>query len=87
MESRRSRQSSVNSLVELDELTSGGRKQTYNGPTMPRGGNLTRKPHCSTPTRRIRSDKEGSIDGADLSEIDARLQALQDYMRDLDTGH
>ncbi|KAG9329309.1 hypothetical protein JZ751_005786 [Albula glossodonta] len=24
--------------------------------------------------------------GADLSEIDARLQALQDYMRDLDTG-
>ena len=30
---------------------------------------------------------EGSIDGADLSEIDARLQALQDYMRDLDTGH
>lgn len=64
-----------------------GRKQTYNGPTMPRGGNLTRKPHCSTPTRRIRSDKEGSIDGADLSEIDARLQALQDYMRDLDTGH
>lgn len=30
---------------------------------------------------------EGSIDGADLSEIDVRLQALQDYMRDLDTGH
>nr|XP_046163286.1 centrosomal protein CCDC61-like isoform X2 [Oncorhynchus gorbuscha] len=86
IESRRSRQSSVNSLVELDELTI-GRKQTYNGPTMPRGGNLTRKPHCSTPTRRIRSDKEGSIDGADLSEIDARLQALQDYMRDLNTGH
>ncbi|XP_023868942.1 centrosomal protein CCDC61 isoform X1 [Salvelinus sp. IW2-2015] len=83
IESRRSKQSSVNSL---DELTIGGRKQTYNGPTMPRG-NLTRKPHCSTPTRRIRSDKEGSIDGADLSEIDARLQALQDYMRDLDTGH
>ncbi|CAB1352708.1 unnamed protein product [Coregonus sp. 'balchen'] len=87
IESRRSRQSSENSLVELDELTIRGRKQTYNGPTMPRGGNLTRNPHCSTPTRRIRSDKEGSIDGADLSEIDARLQALQDYMRDLDTGH
>lgn len=31
---------------------------------------------------------ETSIDtGADLSEIDARLQALQDYMRELDTGH
>uniref|UniRef100_A0A8C6MLQ8 Centrosomal protein CCDC61 n=1 Tax=Nothobranchius furzeri TaxID=105023 RepID=A0A8C6MLQ8_NOTFU len=25
--------------------------------------------------------------GAELSEIDARLQALQEYMRDLDTGH
>ncbi|XP_029556644.1 centrosomal protein CCDC61 isoform X1 [Salmo trutta] len=87
IESRRSRQSSENSLVELDELTFRGRKQTYNGPTMPRGRHLTRKPHCSTPTHRIRSDKEGSIDGADLSEIDVRLQALQDYMRDLDTGH
>uniref|UniRef100_A0A3P8XWL4 Centrosomal protein CCDC61 n=1 Tax=Esox lucius TaxID=8010 RepID=A0A3P8XWL4_ESOLU len=72
IESRRSRQSSENSLVEMDELTI-------------RGIHLTSKPHCSTPTHRIRSDK-GSIDGADLSEIDARLQALQDYMRDLDTG-
>uniref|UniRef100_A0A671R5Y3 Centrosomal protein CCDC61 n=1 Tax=Sinocyclocheilus anshuiensis TaxID=1608454 RepID=A0A671R5Y3_9TELE len=34
------------------------------------------------------SFSDTSIDtGADLSEIDARLQALQDYMRDLDTGH
>ncbi|MEQ2194172.1 hypothetical protein XENOCAPTIV_024860, partial [Xenoophorus captivus] len=33
-------------------------------------------------------DYKGSIDtGAELSEIDARLQALQEYMRDLDTGH
>uniref|UniRef100_A0A3Q2NQD1 Centrosomal protein CCDC61 n=1 Tax=Fundulus heteroclitus TaxID=8078 RepID=A0A3Q2NQD1_FUNHE len=48
---------------------------------------LTRKPLCSTPTHRIK-DKDSSIDtGAELSEIDARLQALQDYMRDLDTGH
>lgn len=31
---------------------------------------------------------ESSVDtGAELSEIDARLQALQEYMRDLDTGH
>lgn len=31
---------------------------------------------------------ESSIDtGAELSEIDARLLALQEYMRDLDTGH
>lgn len=92
VESRRSRQSSENSLVEMDELaqplTSRGRKQTYNGPTMPRGRHVTRKPICSTPTHRKRSEKESSLDtGADLSEIDARLQALQDYMRDLDTGH
>lgn len=33
------------------------------------------------------SMSESSVDtGADLSEIDARLQALQEYMRDLDTG-
>ncbi|XP_045896251.1 centrosomal protein CCDC61 isoform X3 [Micropterus dolomieu] len=52
-----------------------------------RGGLLTRKPLCSTPTQRMK-DKESSIDtGAELSEIDARLQALQEYMRDLDTGH
>uniref|UniRef100_A0AAQ5YQT5 Centrosomal protein CCDC61 n=1 Tax=Amphiprion ocellaris TaxID=80972 RepID=A0AAQ5YQT5_AMPOC len=45
------------------------------------------KPLCSTPTHRIK-DKESSLDtGAELSEIDARLQALQEYMRDLDTGH
>lgn len=31
---------------------------------------------------------ESSVNaGAELSEIDARLQALQEYMRDLDTGH
>lgn len=31
---------------------------------------------------------ESCVDaGAELSEIDARLQALQEYMRDLDTGH
>ncbi|KAJ7995932.1 hypothetical protein DPEC_G00231830 [Dallia pectoralis] len=86
IESRRSQQSSENSLVMMDELTIRGRKQSYNGPTLSRGIHLTSKPQCSTPTHRKRSDKEGSIDGADLSEIDARLQALQDYMRDLDTG-
>lgn len=32
------------------------------------------------------SDSSGET-GAELSEIDARLQALQEYMRDLDTGH
>ncbi|XP_067087884.1 centrosomal protein CCDC61-like isoform X1 [Osmerus mordax] len=92
VESRRSRQSSENSLADMDELaqplTSRGRKQTYNGPTMPRGRLGNRKPLCSTPTYRMRPEKESSLDaGTDLTEIDARLQALQDYMRDLDTGH
>ena len=36
----------------------------------------------------LSSPPESSMDaGTDLTEIDARLQALQDYMRDLDTGH
>ncbi|XP_028839260.1 centrosomal protein CCDC61 isoform X2 [Denticeps clupeoides] len=93
VESRRSQRSSESSVIELDEplkpLTSRGRKLLTNGPAMPKGRHLSRKPMCSTPTRRTRPvDQECSMDtGADLSEIDARLQALQDYMRDLDTGH
>ncbi|XP_040908004.1 centrosomal protein CCDC61 isoform X2 [Toxotes jaculatrix] len=94
VERRGSRNSSESSLVDMDEMAKTlfrGRKQTYNGPCvasdMSRGGLLTRKPLCSTPTHRMK-DKETSIDtGAELSEIDARLQALQEYMRDLDTGH
>lgn len=90
VERRLSRNSSESSLVDVDEMTKAllrGRKQMYNGPRVTRGGLLTRKPLCSTPTQRLR-DKESSIDtGAELSEIDARLQALQEYMRDLDTGH
>uniref|UniRef100_A0A665TW46 Centrosomal protein CCDC61 n=1 Tax=Echeneis naucrates TaxID=173247 RepID=A0A665TW46_ECHNA len=88
VERRGSRNSSESSLVDMDEmpLCCFRRKQTYNGPTS-RGGLLTRKPMCSTPTKRIK-DKESSMDtGTELSEIDARLQALQEYMRDLDTGH
>ncbi|XP_029029712.1 centrosomal protein CCDC61 isoform X2 [Betta splendens] len=90
MERKGSRNSSESSLVDTDEMAKTlfrGRKQIYNGPSMPRGGLLTRKPLCSTPTHRIK-DKESCMDtGAELSEIDARLQALQEYMRDLDTGH
>ncbi|XP_072230797.1 centrosomal protein CCDC61 isoform X3 [Leuresthes tenuis] len=90
VEHRGSRNSSESSLVDMDEMAKTlfrGRKQTYNGPTGSRGGLLTRKPLCSTPTQRNK-DKESSLDtGAELSEIDARLQALQEYMRDLDTGH
>ncbi|KAJ8405873.1 hypothetical protein AAFF_G00313100 [Aldrovandia affinis] len=92
IESRRSRHSSDSSMAELDELAkplpSRGRKPSWNSPAMPRGRHPAKKPLCSTPTRRTRgTDKESSMDtAADLSEIDARLQALQEYMRDLDTG-
>ncbi|XP_074529120.1 centrosomal protein CCDC61 isoform X2 [Halichoeres trimaculatus] len=88
VERRGSRNSSESSLVDMEEMAKNlfrGRKQLYNGPSVSRGGLLTRKPLCSTPTQRM---KDSSMDtGAELSEIDARLQALQDYMRDLDTGH
>ncbi|XP_022618444.1 coiled-coil domain-containing protein 61 isoform X2 [Seriola dumerili] len=90
VERRGSRNSSESSLVDMDEMAKNlfrGRKKTYNGPNVSKGGLLTRKPLCSTPTHKMK-DKESSIDtGAELSEIDARLQALQEYMRDLDTGH
>ncbi|KAG7515840.1 hypothetical protein JOB18_016989 [Solea senegalensis] len=91
VERRGSRNSSGSSLVDMEEMSKAllrGRKQmySYNGPSMSRGGFVTRKPLCSTPTQRMK-EKETCIDGgAELSEIDARLQALQDYMRDLDTG-
>uniref|UniRef100_A0A3Q3MB14 Centrosomal protein CCDC61 n=1 Tax=Mastacembelus armatus TaxID=205130 RepID=A0A3Q3MB14_9TELE len=76
LERRGSRNSSESSLVDMDEMA----KPLF------RGRLLTRKPLCSTPTQRMK-DKESSVDtGAELSEIDARLQALQEYMRDLDTG-
>ncbi|TNN88623.1 Coiled-coil domain-containing protein 61 [Liparis tanakae] len=89
VERRGSRNSSESSLADMDEMHKNlfrGRKQTHNGPNASRGG-LSRKPLCSTPTLRGK-DKESSMDaGAELSEIDARLLALQEYMRDLDTGH
>ncbi|XP_062867608.1 centrosomal protein CCDC61 [Trichomycterus rosablanca] len=88
VESGRSRRSSDSSMAEFEDLAkplnSRGRKPAYNGANMTRGRYLNKKPQCSTPAQRMR---ENSLDtGADLSEIDARLQALQDYMRDLDTG-
>ncbi|KAJ8348541.1 hypothetical protein SKAU_G00271300 [Synaphobranchus kaupii] len=92
LESRRSRHSSDSSMAEFEELAkplpSRGRKPSWNIQAMPRGRHPAKKPLCSTPTRRTRAtDKENLTDtGADLSEIDARLQALQEYMRDLDTG-
>uniref|UniRef100_A0A3Q4GIF9 Centrosomal protein CCDC61 n=1 Tax=Neolamprologus brichardi TaxID=32507 RepID=A0A3Q4GIF9_NEOBR len=88
MERRGSRNSSESSLVDMDEMTKTlyrGRKQTYNGPNVvsydfPVIYFLICHLMSQTP--------ESSADtGAELSEIDARLQALQEYMRDLDTGH
>uniref|UniRef100_A0A8C3AFK3 Centrosomal protein CCDC61 n=1 Tax=Cyclopterus lumpus TaxID=8103 RepID=A0A8C3AFK3_CYCLU len=82
VERRGSRNSSENSLADMDEM----HKNLFRWSDYSRGG-LSRKPLCSTPTLRGK-DKESSMDtGAELSEIDARLLALQEYMRDLDTGH
>ncbi|KAM9781937.1 centrosomal protein CCDC61 isoform 1-T2 [Syngnathus typhle] len=90
IERQRSRNSSESSLVDMEEMTKAllrGRKHTFNGPSTSRGNLIAGKPLSSTPTYRMK-DRESSIDtGAELSEIDARLQALQEYMRDLDTGH
>lgn len=95
VESRRSRYSSEGSVAEFEELAkplnSRGRKLAFNGPAVvrnnSRGRHTNKKPMCSTPAQRMRAADTSMDTGADLSEIDARLQALQDYMRDLDTGH
>uniref|UniRef100_A0A673N1A5 Centrosomal protein CCDC61 n=1 Tax=Sinocyclocheilus rhinocerous TaxID=307959 RepID=A0A673N1A5_9TELE len=91
VESRRSRCSSEGSVAEFEELAkplnSRGRKLAYNGPAVSRGRHINKNPMCSTPAQRMRAADTSIDTGADLSEIDARLQALQDYMRDLDTGH
>ncbi|XP_076024818.1 centrosomal protein CCDC61 isoform X2 [Genypterus blacodes] len=92
VERLRSRNSSESSLVDMDEVAKAllrGRKLTYNGASVSRGGLLSRKPLCSTPTHRIRTKgAESSVDAeTELLEMDARLHALQEYMRDLDTGH
>uniref|UniRef100_A0A3Q0S765 Centrosomal protein CCDC61 n=1 Tax=Amphilophus citrinellus TaxID=61819 RepID=A0A3Q0S765_AMPCI len=84
VERRGSRNSSESSLVDMDEMAKSlfrGRKQTYNGPNVVTSLKILIFNFMSqTP--------ESSVDtGAELSEIDARLQALQEYMRDLDTGH
>ncbi|XP_051532885.1 centrosomal protein CCDC61-like isoform X1 [Myxocyprinus asiaticus] len=87
----RSRCSSEGSVAEFEELAkplnSRGRKLVCNGPAVTRRRHLNKKPMCITPAQRIRAPDTSIDTGADLSEIDARLQALQDYMRDLDTGH
>ncbi|XP_020642924.3 centrosomal protein CCDC61 isoform X1 [Pogona vitticeps] len=61
---------------------------SWNGPTgVPHADGGHRKRLVSTPTPGERGDKENLYDepSADLSEIDARLQALQEYMNKLET--
>lgn len=61
---------------------------SWNGPAgAPRADSGHRKHLASTPTASKRADKENlfSEPSADLSEIDARLQALQEYMNKLET--
>ncbi|XP_066560223.1 centrosomal protein CCDC61 isoform X2 [Amia ocellicauda] len=99
----RSRQSSGSSLVDLEELakplssSAGTRSRKtahpplhsvpWNSPGMPRTRTKPKKQMSSTPTKSRRAADKENDPSADLSEIDARLQALQDYMRNLDTGH
>uniref|UniRef100_A0A8C4III2 Centrosomal protein CCDC61 n=1 Tax=Dicentrarchus labrax TaxID=13489 RepID=A0A8C4III2_DICLA len=86
VERRGSRNSSESSLVDMEEMAKTlfrGRKQTYNGPSV-----VSDMVINVTGTLLIAALSFCSVDtGAELSEIDARLQALQEYMRDLDTGH
>nr|XP_060642792.1 centrosomal protein CCDC61 [Anolis sagrei ordinatus] len=62
---------------------------SWNGPTVVSRTDGGHRKHLeSTPTPGKRADKENLYDdepSADLSEIDARLQALQEYMNKLET--
>ncbi|XP_028597926.2 centrosomal protein CCDC61 [Podarcis muralis] len=98
--SRRSSASSGSELDDYSEPAAPrGRKRavrgrkplsssSWNGSTViPHTDGGHRKHLASTPTTGLRADKENLYDepSADLSEIDARLQALQEYMNKLET--
>ncbi|XP_062818239.1 centrosomal protein CCDC61 isoform X3 [Anolis carolinensis] len=99
--SRRSSASSGSEMDEYSEpVAPRGRKRvargrkplsasSWNGPTMVSRADSGHRKHLeSTPTPGKRADKENLYDdepSADLSEIDARLQALQEYMNKLET--
>ncbi|XP_064408799.1 centrosomal protein CCDC61 isoform X2 [Latimeria chalumnae] len=101
LRSRRSYTSSTSEYEDASEpvLSSGRRRgrramrplgpSSLNSPGAVRSSRAqaaARKRLASTPTRSQRTEKENLFDpSADLSEIDARLQALQDYMKNLDT--
>ncbi|XP_051900105.1 centrosomal protein CCDC61 isoform X2 [Pristis pectinata] len=96
-ENLRSRFSSVSSVSDFEDsgAPSNSRLQRVRKPRRPLGSaswtspNLPqRKPKqkrlASTPTKSNKaSDKENYLDSCDLSEIDARLNALQEYMKKL----
>ncbi|XP_078287205.1 centrosomal protein CCDC61 isoform X2 [Rhinoraja longicauda] len=95
-ENLRSRLSSASSASDCEDngAPAKSRLQRVRKPRRPLGSaswispNLPpRKPKqkrlASTPTKINKSDKENYLDSCNLSEIDARLNALQEYMRKL----
>ncbi|KAJ1106865.1 hypothetical protein NDU88_004263 [Pleurodeles waltl] len=100
MRCRQTSASSMSELEDFSEplpLSAGRRRvkrtrkpltsSSWNGMNVePRDKTGSRKQLASTPTKGRRTGKENVFDpSTDLSEIDARLQALQEYMKNLDT--
>ncbi|KAM8954343.1 centrosomal protein CCDC61 isoform 2-T2 [Pelodytes ibericus] len=99
LRSRRSYQSSGDEMEDTEQLASSGDRRTAprgRKPFAPSSWNSRnsrtrdkssgRKRLSSTPTYDRKTEKENHFDPvSDISDIDARLQALQDYMRNLDT--
>uniref|UniRef100_UPI00398F553C centrosomal protein CCDC61 n=1 Tax=Pristiophorus japonicus TaxID=55135 RepID=UPI00398F553C len=57
---------------------------SWTSPNLPQRKSKPKKRLASTPTKQKKaSDKENYMDSCDLSEIDARLNALQEYMKKL----
>ncbi|KAM3912030.1 centrosomal protein CCDC61 [Leptodactylus fuscus] len=80
----------LRSSGERKPATRGRKPFTHSSWNSRNGGKKDRLPAkkrlSSTPTYDRKTEKENHFDPlSDLSDIDARLQALQDYMRNLDT--
>ncbi|XP_063289385.1 centrosomal protein CCDC61 [Pelobates fuscus] len=99
LRSRRSYQSSGDEMEDTEPLASSGDRRTATRGRRPfapsswnsrnrgtRDKSSEKKRLSSTPTYDRKTEKENRFDAiSDLSDIDARLQALQDYMKNLDT--
>ncbi|XP_068105570.1 centrosomal protein CCDC61 [Hyperolius riggenbachi] len=98
LQSHRSYQSSGDEMEYVEpKPNSGDRKpaargrkpfapSSWNSRNSKRDRTASKKRLSSTPTYDRKTQKENRLDPmSDLSDIDARLQALQDYMRNLDT--